>query len=526
MRVSKFLAGSLFLAALTVGFASCKKEEPKDPFNNGGNNNGEEPFVPTSDTLTVSQACAYLATLSADVESEKAYYVKGTVSENSTTEETITGYGNMTFKMTEGEDVFTAFQVYYLNGDKFTSVDQIKVGDEVIVYGKIVNYKGNTPETVGKGAAHVCYHNGTVDAPVDETIYDVTVAEFNEKEVTNTKFYRLRGTVGGTINTQYGNFDLTDATGTVYVYGTSNAEEYASRLKVGAIVTFVGNRGEFTNTSTGETKIEVLNGYIESLEDAPVVEIIDATVAEFNAAEVSTSVMYRLSGTVGGTINTKYGNFDLTDETGTVYVYGTSNATEYASRLKAGATVVFVGYRGEYTDTSTGETKIEVLNGYIESLEDAPEVVIEGTLLYTLDTTDDANKGKDSSYAGSENITINGITWNVTGNTQQQPWRIGGKNLDAVDREVYTTTPYDKALTNVVVTLGTKNITLNSCKLLYSTNADFTGATEVPFDYTEGAIVLTNSYPANCYYKLVFNCTETSGSNKYVQLSKIEFYGE
>lgn len=39
MRVSKFLAGSLFLAALTVGFASCKKEEPKDPFNNGGDNN-------------------------------------------------------------------------------------------------------------------------------------------------------------------------------------------------------------------------------------------------------------------------------------------------------------------------------------------------------------------------------------------------------------------------------------------------------------------------------------------------------
>lgn len=41
MRVSKFLAGSLFLAALTVGFASCKNKdkEPDDPFNNGGNNN-------------------------------------------------------------------------------------------------------------------------------------------------------------------------------------------------------------------------------------------------------------------------------------------------------------------------------------------------------------------------------------------------------------------------------------------------------------------------------------------------------
>lgn len=41
MRVSKFLAGSLFLAALTVGFVSCKNKdkEPDDPFNNGGNNN-------------------------------------------------------------------------------------------------------------------------------------------------------------------------------------------------------------------------------------------------------------------------------------------------------------------------------------------------------------------------------------------------------------------------------------------------------------------------------------------------------
>ncbi len=39
MKISKFLAGSLFLATLMVGFASCKDKEPDDPFNNGGNNN-------------------------------------------------------------------------------------------------------------------------------------------------------------------------------------------------------------------------------------------------------------------------------------------------------------------------------------------------------------------------------------------------------------------------------------------------------------------------------------------------------
>ena len=67
-------------------------------------------------------------------------------------------YGNHTFEMIDEGDnstVFTAFQVYGPGKKKFTSVDDIKVGDEVVVCGKVVNFKGNTPETVGKGAAYV-----------------------------------------------------------------------------------------------------------------------------------------------------------------------------------------------------------------------------------------------------------------------------------------------------------------------------------------------------------------------------------
>lgn len=51
-------------------------------------------------------------------------------------------------------------------------------------------------------------------------------------------------------------------------------------------------------------------------------EIIKATVEEFLAASVSDDQWYQLTGTVSNIVNTKYGNFDLTDETGTVYVYG------------------------------------------------------------------------------------------------------------------------------------------------------------------------------------------------------------
>lgn len=57
-------------------------------------------------------------------------------------------YGNATY--TIGDEGFTStfsvYRGYYLNGDKFTSDDQLKVGDKVLVKGTIVNFKGNTPQ--------------------------------------------------------------------------------------------------------------------------------------------------------------------------------------------------------------------------------------------------------------------------------------------------------------------------------------------------------------------------------------------
>lgn len=99
----------------------------------------------------------------------------------------------------------------------------------------------------------------------------------------------------------------------------------------------------------------------------PPSEITDVTVAEFNEKEVSTSVWYRLTGTVGGPINTTYGNFDLSDNTGKVYVYGISNWSSYSSKVKIGGTVTVVGTRGDYNG------KIEVLNGYIEAYDPSTE---------------------------------------------------------------------------------------------------------------------------------------------------------
>ena len=142
--------------------------------------------------------------------------------------------------------------------------------------------------------------------------------------------------------------------------------------------------------------------------------------------------------------------------------------------------------------------------------------------MYTLEP----GKGANNAYANNCDVTINGIVWNLTGNSQAIPWKIGGKKITNVDRALYSKTAYPKALTSINVTFGTSSITVNSCKLVYSTNADFTDSKECNIQFTASSTVeVTDNFPANAYYKLVFNVTNTTNSNKSVQLSKIEFLG-
>lgn len=99
--------------------------------------------------------------------------------------------------------------------------------------------------------------------------------------------------------------------------------------------------------------------------------IITATVAEFLAAPESQTQKYRLTGTISGTVNSTYGNFDLVDDTGSVYVYGltatelgygATNDKSYSSLgLAAGDKITLIGYRGSYG------TKIEVMYSYFVS---------------------------------------------------------------------------------------------------------------------------------------------------------------
>ena len=200
-----------------------------------------------------------------------------------------------------------------------------------------------------------------------------------------------------------------------------------------------------------------------------------------------------------------------TAESASLSVEGLEYSTLYSVKVKAISADVEKYIDSDYCAAVTVTTGVKPEGGSTTPV-----------LLYTLTPT----KGKNSSYMGNCDVTVNGIVWNLAGNSQQNPWRLGGKSITKVDRTLYSKTAYPKALTSIKVTFGTAIITVNSCKLVYSTNADFTDSKECNIAFKASSTVeVTENFPANAYYKLVLNVTNTTNSTKYVQLSKIEFFG-
>ena len=80
--------------------------------------------------------------------SDKEYYIKGKIQEIK--DQFAAQFGNATFYIADDENCqkFLIFRTYYFGGEKWKEGDgQLKIGDEVVVCAKLINYMGNTPET-------------------------------------------------------------------------------------------------------------------------------------------------------------------------------------------------------------------------------------------------------------------------------------------------------------------------------------------------------------------------------------------
>lgn len=188
----------------------------------------------------------------------------------------------------------------------------------------------------------------------------------------------------------------------------------------------------------------------------------------------------------------------------------------------AGAEAVIVA------DAANEVKRSSILKMPVATVETSQEETPELIELYSFETANGDYVGKNSEYNKSCEIDVEGITWVVEGNSTTSPWRVGGKNIDGVDRAVYTVTPFPKAIKCIDLRLGMYTITVNGGKLLYSQDSNFANATEIVIDPKTGnnENLIQTDIPANSYIKFVFNCTNTTSKNQYLQFNGVIFYGE
>lgn len=230
-----------------------------------------------------------------------------------------------------------------------------EVGDVVKVEGAMATYGGlrqvATPTVTVTGSTTYSYPTATV---MDGAAMDAYLSNpvINYVEYTGTlaiSGYYYNVTVDGA---------ATAVGSLAYVIeGTVDASLDGQKILVkGWTIGFSG--GKYVNTMI--TSVTAADG--GSTEPTPDPEpepeptpgdVQKVTVAEFLAASEGDTV-YELTGVIKNVANTNYGNFDLQDETGTVYVYGIydadGNKVFTSLGLKEGDTLTMRGVRSSYND--------------------------------------------------------------------------------------------------------------------------------------------------------------------------------
>ena len=263
-------------------------------------------------------------------------------------------------------------------------------------------------------------------APIDDDpqpgtpAEEITIGEFLSKADPNTT-YRLTGTVKNISNTLYGNFDLVDETGSVYIYGLldkdGNAQKFESiGIKEGDTVTLEGKYKDYNG------KAEIANAqYISHVSNGdgpgPSTPAEQITIADF-LSKADPNTTYRLTGKVSNITNTQYGNFDLVDATGTIYIYGLldkdGNAKNFESLgIKEGDEITVEGKYNEYNGNPQIKNAQYISGGSGSGGGDDPGTVPSGEYI-TLSFTDNVFGIDTEKQTAAKTYTYEGYSITLT----------------------------------------------------------------------------------------------------------------
>jgi hypothetical protein len=157
--MKKIIKSAFVLALMALTFTSC--EDVPAPFDTNYNEQGETSNVePAGDGTEASpyNVARVLEIVKAGEQTTDMVYLKGVIT--NIKEIDTNQFGNATFSISDTKNGMTTFLIYrcmWLNGAKFSTGNEIAIGDTVVVQGELINFNG-TPET--KQGAKIISVNG------------------------------------------------------------------------------------------------------------------------------------------------------------------------------------------------------------------------------------------------------------------------------------------------------------------------------------------------------------------------------
>ena len=452
--MKKLIYSMLVIAVAAMALTSCEDvPAPYDTPTADDSETSSSAGVSTGDgslenPFNSVAANEYAETLGSDVESDDWYYIKGRVV--SISEEFSSDYGNATFYISDdgtSTDEFYVYRAYYLGNKKWTEDDpQIEEGDSVVVYAKIINYSGSTPETV-QGSGYLYYHNGdtgstettgvasgsgTLDDPYNCTAAIEYASSLDADEESDEDIY-IKGVISSIseeFTSTYGNatFYISDDGSTdsdeFYVYrayylGNRKWTSGDTQIKEGDEVIICGKvtnySGSTPETVQNDAYIYSLNGVTEEESSTEAAEASGsgtlsdpyncAAAIEYTSAldadEESDEEIYikGIIASISEEYNSTYGNgtFYISDDGTTsntflvwrAYYLGNQKWVEGNNQIEVGDEVIICGkvvnYYGNTPETVQNEAYLYSLNGSTEDTGEEEEEEEESDGITTTD---------------------------------------------------------------------------------------------------------------------------------------------
>lgn len=278
---------------------------------------------------------------------------------------------------------------YYLITDSYSSTYAPNGLTEVAEYDSGVFARDLLANALKNGDFEVKHNDYTLTSIADL----LEIGIYFGPNAESSDYYYVEGIVTSQPNTTYGNLDLADGDSSIFVYGLKDLsgnryDAMSQKISVGDKVVIYGRLKRYVNSSTGEDKIEVIDGVVidhtkkdEALDipsdtDTPdesnLITVKEAlTIGNALASGAQTDKEYCVSGKITKITNTTYGNMYIEDEQGnSIYIYGLYDANglrfdAMPVKLNVGEKIKISGPILHYVNPNTGEKMIEFKNAVL-----------------------------------------------------------------------------------------------------------------------------------------------------------------